>query len=538
MYRVLLVDDDVAVLEFLRKLIPWKELGFELTGAFANAPEALAAGIATAADLVITDIGMPGMDGLTLIKELQQRSPHTRYIILSCHDEFHYAQQAVQLGVQEYMLKETLDVDGMKAIVGRVKPMIDEDRRRKLQVERLNLQAVRSKSAWKENWLRNLLANPAGDDRAIFDQLKEYGLDTSLGRYIPAYGSIRSLQNALRRYENEEMVKFVVANAAEDVLAGEPNAMFFGYSASGFVLLYACKKDLAANPYDALVRISRELQQAFAKYLKIELSVIVGEMESSGSDVRRQLPGLIASADSLFYSDRPELVKSREIRFRPAEEDLFAHYSEYADRLNRLLLEENRNAEPVIDAFVDFVKSRKFPPSDVKQFVWKLALDLQLKLKFNLAYDKEKMQQAIGRMMNVCEARNWLVRFMKDAVVQVELISKSSKKSEIIDARKYVQLHLDRKISLEEVADQLHLNPSYFSRLFKKETGENFIEYVNRMKMEKAMALLSESDSTVEKVALMLGYDNKSYFNKLFKQHFEVSPSKYYQLVRSEDSTA
>lgn len=87
-------------------------------------------------------------------------------------------------------------------------------------------------------------------------------------------------------------------------------------------------------------------------------------------------------------------------------------------------------------------------------------------------------------------------------------------------------MNLRRKITLEEVADHLYLNSSYFSRLFKKETGETFVEYMTRMKMERAREMLSDTSAAVEEVALALGYDNRSYFVKLFKKYYGISPSR------------
>lgn len=527
MYQVMLVDDDVMVLNFLEKLVPWQELGFELAGTYTNAHDAIRMSGELVPDLIITDIGMPVMDGLSFIKQLQAGAVKTRFIILSCHDEFHFAQQAVQLGVQDYILKESLSLDGMRDILERVKSRIDDDLHLKLRVDRLHDQAHRSREAMKEKWLRNLLSSPVLEDAALYEQLHEYGLNVTLGHFIPVCCRIHRFHDAIGRYNSEEMVKFIVENAAGELLREEPDVIFFSYSSQEFFLLCACRKELVTNPYDTMARISKHLQKAFAKYLKIEVSVLIGAMVAGAEGMRRELSHLLASADGFFYSSGPVILKSSELEPKMREEDLFLHYSEYSEKLNRLLIEENGDIDSVIAGFLAFIESRKFQPSIVKQFVWKLALDLQLKLKFSLHYDKEKVQHDIGQMLNVSELRDWLLKFMKEAVIHAEQISKKSKKSEIIDAQKYVQLNLHRKITLEEVADRLHLNLSYFSRLYKKETGENFIEHVTRMKMEKARLLLLDPDHTVEKVALMLGYDNKSYFVKLFKQHFGVSPSRY-----------
>ena len=110
---------------------------------------------------------------------------------------------------------------------------------------------------------------------------------------------------------------------------------------------------------------------------------------------------------------------------------------------------------------------------------------------------------------------------------RVDQIDATPKNDYILQAQLYIQSHLNEKITLKEVADLLHLNASYFSRLFKKETGESFIEFVTRMKMEKAKELLDNSTRSVEQIAIEVGFDSKSYFFKTFKKQFGMSPKSY-----------
>jgi len=472
MYKAMLVDDDVAVLDFLKRLIPWERLGFELAGEYADGLEAAEACLADGyPDVVVTDIGMPGLDGIGFIKQLQSGGAKTRYVILSCHDEFHYAQQAVQLGVQDYVLKETLSVPGMTDILARVAGKLEEDRRMKVRVERLHVQANKSLSAAKEKWAKELHSAPSLGDAGVFGQLEEFGLPAAgMGNVLPALFRAHRFQDALLRYRKEEAVKFIVENAAEELLREEKGTLFVGHSGHTFFLLHAYKADLAYNPYEYVGGIAEKLRRAFGLYLKLDYSVVVGEPASCGAGLREQLPALLEAGENLFYADGPVLAKAKDIEFELGfgrEEDPFLRYFDYAEPFNRLLLEAGGDVETVVDAFVRSFAEKRAHPAAVKQFVWKLALDLMLKLKLGKAYDKEKVQQDIGRMTHEGELREWLTRFMREAVAQAERIAGQSQKTEIVDAMKFVRQHLNRKITLEEAAERLHLNPSYFSRLFK-----------------------------------------------------------------------
>jgi two-component system response regulator YesN len=528
MYNVLLVDDDVAVLEFMQMMIPWESCGFQLSGTYTNAYESLQHCREAMPDLIVTDIGMPGMDGMELIKAVKDMSQHPRFVILSCHDEFRYAQQAVQMGIQDYILKETLDTQAVVELLLAIKAKIEEEKKLHTEIRKLHFQAHRSKSALKENWLRDLISKPVLEDPTWMQQLEEFGLHPVLPYFIPVVGRLHRVRDALIRYKIEDTVKFIVQNAIEELVAQEPDILFFSHSAKEFCLLFNFRKELKTNPHDRIIDLCKEVQQKLMKVLKLPVSILLGEMEYERSGIKRQFVKLIQNSEQLFYSWETEIVKSNQSdRFRFHEEDLFTYYYEYAERMNRLILEGNKDASVAVDPFIHFISTSKFPPKVVKQFVFKLVQDIMMKLKFNHQYTNEKVQQELEQLGNIGELQEWLIRFAEEAVSLMEVISKQSKKLEIVDAQKYVRLRMDQKISLEDVSNYLHLNPSYFSRLFKKETGENFIEYVTRIKMERAKNLLSESNKTVETISQLLGYDNKGYFVKVFKQHYGVIPSKF-----------
>lgn len=528
MHSVLLVDDDVAVLEFLQVMIPWETCNFQLSGTCTNAYDALQKCREAMPDLIVTDIGMPGMDGIELIQAVKDISQHPRFVILSCHDEFRYAQQAVQLGVQDYILKETLDAQTVVNLLSTIKDKIEEENQLQTEVQKLHFQAHRSKSALKEKWLRDLLSSPVLEDPSWTRQLEEFGMHPVSPYFIPVIGRLHRVRDALIRYENEDTLKFIVENSVEELLQHEPDILFFSRSAKEFCLLFNFQKQLKYNPYDRITGLCKEVQQKLTKVLKLPVSILLGEMESERAGIKRQLAKMIPDAEQFFYSREAGFVQFNENdRIRFCEENLLTYYYDYAEHMNRLILEGNTDASTAVDPFIHFISTKKFPRKDVRQFVLKLVLDMLTKLKFNPHYTSEKVQQELEQLGNVGELQEWLIRFIEKAGSLMEQISKQSKNVEIVNAQKYVRLRLDQKITLEEAANHLHLNPSYFSRLFKKETGENFIEYVTRIKMEKAKELLIESNKTIETISQMLGYDNKGYFVKLFKQHYGVIPSKF-----------
>uniref|UniRef100_UPI000595322F helix-turn-helix domain-containing protein n=1 Tax=Gorillibacterium massiliense TaxID=1280390 RepID=UPI000595322F len=184
----------------------------------------------------------------------------------------------------------------------------------------------------------------------------------------------------------------------------------------------------------------------------------------------------------------------------------------------------------IAGGWMERIHSERFPPAAVKDWVLKLLLDMKMKLRtlqyIRTGYSANALQQEIAELDSIGELREWLNGQLMIAAEGEGAVS-GSKRPEVKEACKYVSLHLNRKIGLDEVAEMLHLNASYFSRMFKKETGETFIECVTRMKMERAKEMLDQTSQTVGEICEHLGYDNQSYFIKTFKAHSGLTPVEY-----------
>ncbi|WNR43041.1 response regulator transcription factor [Paenibacillus roseipurpureus] len=529
MYNVFIVDDDVAVLDYLRECLPWADHGFVLAGAFHSPVSALQQYELLTPELVITDIGMPGMNGLELIKTIQEQGHLTKFLILSCHDDFRFAQQALQLGVQDYVLKESLEVDDeMAELLAKVKQQLDQERNLQKEVERLHHEAHKAKFPMKEKWLRDLLTGSSIEDSLWHNELESFGLVKGQGTVTPVVLRLNQMVGAISRYKHENTLSFAISNAIEEIVHANEEALFLGCFSPYVYMVFSCNVEHRQECEVRIEEITAQIQRKLSQFLKLKLSTLVGDVTGTREGLRHQLLRLQSDAEQCFYDQGAPYIRLHSpFPTLKDGEELFAVYFDYAEKLNRLLLSSTEPVSTLVDSFIEMVTRKRYHPKFVKQFLNKLILDLMMRVKFNPQYTMERVQHELGYIGDVEELREWLCFYFQQAVDIMDRISKTSKKTEIVKAQKYVQLRVEQKLSLEEVAEHLHLNASYFSRLFKKETGENFIEYVKRMKMEKAKELLSRPDQTVESVSVMLGYENRSYFVKVFREHYGMSPSQF-----------
>lgn len=196
-----------------------------------------------------------------------------------------------------------------------------------------------------------------------------------------------------------------------------------------------------------------------------------------------------------------------------------------------LALNQPEELQATLSSWDEWVRTERFRPSDVKEWILQLLMELQMKTKLTLQYQpdisEEKLYDVVNSIERIDHLQQWISQYFKQIFRKMSLVAVHSKRAEIIKAQQYVIQHVTEKITLEEMASYLNLNSSYFSRLFKRETNYNFIEYVNMMKLQKAKELLQQSNKTVEDISDYLGYANKSYFIKLFKREIGMRPSEY-----------
>ncbi|WP_166240256.1 response regulator [Paenibacillus turpanensis] len=532
MRSVMLVDDDYPVLELLQETIPWEALGLRVAGCFENGAAALEASLRAMPDILITDIGMPKMDGLELISLMKKRNANLRVLILSCHSEFEYAKRALQLQVHDYLIKDTLTPEDLIPLLEKFTASLNEEQRQDVEKDRLRLAADRSRDVMRERWMQATLNQPILQKVRWIEELESFGLPAAGRNILPTAGFIDGLRQARQRFASDDILRFAVSNVIDEVLEGSADhALSFPYESGKWFVLHSFRPTLTVNGYDETRRLLEHVQDALYRCLKISMSFMIGGLCRSHDDVKRSAQALLASEEQRFYRSMGEMM-SVQSSYPTEAADLFAYYDEASEAfLEQVMKHDSESIHAKTAEWIRFIRSKRYPPGLVKEWFLKLLLDLRLKqhalCAFRSSLSAESLHKDAAEIESLPELQDWLVGQLLMLAAAIQKNRYASHRKEVQEACEYVAAHLDQRISLEEVAGSLHLNASYFSRLFKKETGETFIEYVIRTKIDRAKQLLDQTAYPVVKITEMLGYDNQSYFIKLFKGCTGMTPMDY-----------
>ncbi len=540
MCRVLIADDEPKVLLLIRSLIEWEHLGLELVATASDGISALSSIAEHRPDIVITDIRMPGYDGIELIGRAKELNPAIDFIIISGYRHFDYAQKAIRFGVEDYLLKPLKAFE----INQTLRKMIEKYRARDLarvREERFAVRLEKDARMLHEHFMVTLLEANDGDSR---DSLA-LGLDEINHEFATAFRPgefqafvvkadihIDSLGANVRRLLIEKTV-----GAIRDAVTDHCHACLLHPDERGVFGLLNFDEQQKKALRKSLVAVIDELQSRSEIFDRIKVSVGLGRQ----SDDIRDMPLSCRDAE-LAVLNRLIQGTGRIIERLPeGSGDTLVAQLVTSDVRKRLLQAVEILDVSELTAAIDEIAQRAsgcegITGKAVLALFDECAQILRFGLKIQGVVDErvEGMQQAVSEKLSMCHSQrdvfHLLAEYSSNLVEHVAALKKSESARPIREAQKFIQNNFAKPIGLESVSEQAGFNPTYFSLLFKKETGMNFLEYLTDVRIREAKRLLSDPRKTIADVAAEVGYNDVKHFSRVFTRSTGIHPSKYRKL--------
>jgi two-component system, response regulator YesN len=485
MWRVLLVEDEPFVRRTLIKQIPWQECGFELAAEAENGMEAMVFMSHEQPHLVITDIMMPGMDGLELLRQGKAAYGSTKFVMLTCVNEFEYARQALELGASGYLLKLSADRDALKKLLLKIDGELKEEKDRTLEHRSLRFSAAYGK-LWSR--IESLDAElPGAQEQELPNDALSYvsvvsilhGSDKKPEDMAAAEEQLRGLLNKgdeLHRYAGRGLTHFFCWTRKELYIPDNLLTAEFGASKP------SPKEELVQAWRDALLRINRVWYDQ-TPYAGLEERCIQGE--------------------GLLWKKERELLRVLE-----------------QTELSRAL--------GILEELWEDMRSHGLVVSQVQYLAERL--DRQFGRMYNRQGKPDhewlcvKRHDALGRELAVR-----LEQMVKASLYQAEALTDRADINSIIQ---YITYNIAENITLKSMAQMVNMDENYISVLFRKKTGETLINYVQKCRVEKAKKLLLESELSIPEIYTQIGFANENYFFRIFKRWTGETPGKFRSRVR------
>ena len=541
MLKIFLAEDEVIVRETIKRMIPWEELGFELVGEAADGEMALPLLIRQKPDLLITDIKMPFMDGLTLAKLAKKELPELKIVILSGYDDFNYAKQAISIGVEEYLLKP-ITKNALIERLSEIRSRYEHEKTQKEYYEKFQ----REMQVYEKNSNRDFfeaLVCGSMDMMEVYKKAEKLGLDIVAEAYNILIFTMNSEEDFSGQKEGYSEWEAESLEMLEDFFSDNTSAMLFRCNIFSYgVLIKGQKEIIDENTRSCIDEIKKILDR---KEQKRQWFVAVGEsverlsqLQKSYHSASRAFSQRYLYGENILYYDEMELMEHRSGQADTNDNAYLKNVD--VNALNPAILQKflSNGLQEETENFVkDYFYAIGQEPMESLVFRNYVILNVRFSvLSFlkSLGCDTEEMEPENTEEIlaesgkNIESAITYAKKMISQAITIRDQNSGNKNRNILKTAVDFIDEHyMDEDISLNTAANVANVSSNHFSALFSQNMGQTFIEYLTSLRMNKAKELLRCTGMRSSEIAGKIGYKDAHYFSYLFKKTQGMTPSDY-----------
>ncbi|GHH99937.1 response regulator [Neobacillus kokaensis] len=526
-YKVLIVDDEMLARVGIKSLIPWEENGFVIEGEMENGKQAYEWMFDNEVDIVITDIKMPVMNGIELIRKTSKQNIATKFVVLSSYDDYEYVREALKNGAVDYLIKLELTPKLLLDLLKKVTLTIEQER--PLNKQSLSVKKTGSKelTLLKETFFRDLLFGWIRSHQEYNQRLKDLNIEIPEGQIVCLMFLTEELE-IYERYKDEEthLLNHSILNMLNEIISEYKFSYAVSTQTKEFVILHYAgnvDKEEAMNHADL---VANTIRTALNQYLNISITIGVSESVQRFDEVKqayRQVNQIVSQC-SAFHEGRTVHFEMLNKLYEPPNKiDLT---SEFKQLETAIKLYEDEDVTKILQQLKQSILHANLLSYDMlRVYCSTIIYHLSSRIEENLPSWMENQLLRLNKLTKYSDFIAWFEQLELDWSKERNKITKCSRL--IITAQRFIRTNYSNDLTLESIADYLNLSPSYFSNLFKKETGENFIEYLTNIRINQAKILLRTTDLKIYEVGRNVGYDNEHYFSRVFKKVSGQSPLLY-----------
>lgn len=537
-YTLILVDDEAHVRSSIRANTPWNDYGFNVIGEANNGIEAIELVEDLKPDVIITDIRMPYLDGIELIKQIREIQPTITIIILSGYDEFTYAQTAIHYNVKEYILKPVSKKDFCD-LLERTKLMLDENYQKINNINNLEDNYKKALPLLKEKFLISLLT-PTRDNNNddLIQRAKSFGYNIEGNHFVIA--TVESNRN------DSPLVAMAMLEVCKERL-NDKNAIFLQVEDQIVIIFIEDKmgnnEEFTPLFLKQVFRMVAELSSYLNKYLKGGCTIGIGSAVRLPSQIHLSYKESLIALNYKAYQENQDILYINDVEHLDhpiiKKEMILTKRDEF---LTAVKMGEKEEVKNLASSLFDN-KSGLNPESlqsyilSILSLITDVAINYGTSLsEINKDRDNRNYIQELSNLTTVNKAKNWFIDISLSINEAIKGKREQSHIKFVEDAKKYIEEHYqDKNLCLETLCDYLGISTAYFSSTFKKETGTSFVTACNITRINKAKKLMSETDLKNYEISDRVGFSDSNYFSFCFKRTVGLSPTKYRNQLTSHE---
>lgn len=525
MYKIVIADDEQRVRNGLKESVDWEKYNISVVATANNGQKALEIIKKEKPELILTDIYMPGIDGLELINRAAKLLPHCKSIIMSGYDDFNYAQTAIRYKAFDYILKP-IDLNQIENILDKATKQIDRELYRIKNEKLLKKQLKKSIPFLKEKHLYSVLNNNLTiqevkkqnsflefnfSNSNIFVMIVELDDSTNLNG-INKITDILGIKKA---------INFIISNDLKgEVIEGEKGRYIIAANYNNKDVKFLESVLVTAN------RIKNQISNLYDRTVTIGIGRLYDDIAYISDSYQEALESL----EYQIFEGRGKIIYIEDVTINNENKSV-----KYPIRIENKLttavkVGDRKGVTDYISQFISHYCQKNEKPIAIRRSVLQLCYALFKKIiewDLSLTVKKDKIEDQVISSITIKELKSLLLDFTSE--ILDEICEKKGKQNNnyIKKAKRFIKKNYDQDISLQDIANSVYITPEYLANIFKKKTNQTIIDHLTEIRIKKAKKLLLDTNLKVYEIAEKVGYNNSRYFGRVFKKHVKNSASEY-----------
>lgn len=531
MFTILIVDDNRADRLGIRGLIDWEQLGIEVAGLAVDGEDGYKQAMQVRPDFILTDVAMPVMDGLKMTQKIKEELPETKFIFMSCFDDFDYLKSAINLEVYGYILKP-IDLTELTESLLKVKHVKEQELEKTQSDELLRRRIQESMPVLQEQLIRDLLSGKFENEADIRERMQYLGMKdlqegcsvlfVQIDNYETLFGNLTA--------EERHLLQVKLQKCAEDTILNEFNGYWSSQAFNSAAIILLVQEPENEALWNRIVEAANRCKDMANDSLSLNVTLGISDISSRSG----QLPKLYEMAQyavkSKFYSSGNRIIMASEA-VAPNEDSQY-NILEIKRKLEGLL--ENGEEDDIV-SFIDqcYDADIRFSETYVKNLTYSITQIMQMiLLERNESYGSVfgndiDIWDKLQRFETIEDIKRWLVGIIETVRSSVNKTGSGRYRKVIEDIKAIIDDSYAEIENVGQIVGPLYISASHANFIFKQQTGQTIFDYLLMQRMEAAKRLLLDPYMKIYEISEKTGYKTTSYFTSVFKEYTGVTPKQF-----------
>ncbi len=536
MFKVLIIDDEPIIRKGLRNVINWRNFECEVCGEAEDGLEGSALIESCLPDIIITDIRMPEVDGLTMLRDMKEKVPNSKIIILTGHRNFDYVQEAIKIGAFDFLLKPS-KIEELNDVISRAVKEIKFQRERAEEFDKLRVLFDQNIPVLREKFLYDVIYEINTSKSEILEKLELFNIKLESFIVLIVQQDADESNHKFTNQYDRHLYQFGIINNFSEVFFDKFEVISITLNDTGIAFLVMPHSGNTEDVFEVIDRKCTYLQDIISNCFGFTVTIAVSSQGTKAEELLNKYKECREALEHKIYLGNNSIIYQGDV-------NTFFKYDDHSilEKLQKALIEgiKSGNSQMVTEKLNEiyaYIKSNesvniKFVKSFCQNTVTMIS---NIRMTLSSA-DNEKKNEAddlsgaftlIEKSDSFDELHVILCEIANNITSKINSYNNKSIRLVLRKAIEYMKTHYHEQVTLNEVAEHTFVSTYYISRMFKREMGINFVDYLNEIRIEKAKKMLKDVRFKTYEVAERVGIPDAHYFSKMFKKYVGVTPTEF-----------